>query len=54
MRLDSCTWRLISATEEVICSVATETDCTLLETSCEAVAAELEISPVVSAVVVRV
>ena len=45
---------LISATDEVICSVATETDWTLLETSCEAAAAELEISPVVSAVEVSV
>ena len=35
---DSCTWRLISLTEEVSSSVADATDCTLVEASSDAAA----------------
>ena len=38
MRADSCTWRLISVTEDDSSSVADATDCTLVEASSEAAA----------------
>ena len=38
MFADSCTWRLISLTEDAICSVADATDWTLVEASAEAAA----------------
>ena len=52
--LDSCTWRLISLTEEVISSVAEATDWTLAEASSEAAATTPESCWVVSAVLVSV
>ena len=38
IRADSCTWRLISLTDEDSSSVAEATDCTLVEASSEAAA----------------
>src|SRR6266852_407666 len=52
--LDSCTWRLISAMDVAISSVALATDCTLVEESSEAVATAEDSCCVVSAVLLIV
>ena len=54
MRLDSCTWRPISCTDEVISSAAAATDCTLSDIDCAAAIAEFDIEMVVSEVLVSV
>jgi len=53
MRADSCTWRLISFTEEDISSVADATDCTLAEASSDADATAVASSCECSAVEAR-
>ena len=54
IRADSCTWRLISLTDDAISSVAEATDCTLVEASSEAAATIVASSCARSAVEVSV
>src|SRR5207237_858567 len=54
IRADSCTWRLISLTEDDSSSVADATDCTFVEASSEAAATVVASSCERSAVEVRV
>src|SRR5713226_8240001 len=54
IRADSCTWRLISLTDDAISSVAEATDCTLVEASSDAAATMEVISCARSAVDVNV
>ncbi len=54
MRADSCTWRLISFTEDDSSSVAEATDCTLVEASSDAAATTVVSSCARSAVAVSV
>ena len=54
IRADSCTWRLISLTDDDISSVADATDCTLVEASSDAAATMVVSSCARSAVAVSV